>query len=174
MSRFIPSRGNLQQVSPRSDGVRMYSRPKRWKDLIEHSRPSRHLLRVRSVKAMLALLLALAWVPLTSHCLLESACGFEFLRCAADTQGSPANPDHCGDNGCCSVEEASYQTPSHQETVCVFALTLLSSELSADSECSFRPQVTLGPLTSAPPELSTAWQFSSRTALPSRAPSLVS
>ena len=122
---------------------------------------------------MLALLLALAWVPLTSHCLLESAYGFEFLRCTADTQSSPANPAHCGDDSCCSVEKASYQAPSHQQIIPVFALALLPSELVADSEHSLPPQVTLGLLTTAPPELSAGWQFAFRTALPSRAPSLV-
>jgi hypothetical protein len=143
-------------------------------DLIEHSPLSCHLLRVRSVKTMLALLLALAWAPMMAHCTLETVSGLQFLRCAADTQSSPANTDPCGDNGCCAVESANYQAPSHQQIVPVWAIALLPFDILGDLEPSPPPKVGRCHLSSAPPELSTAWQFISRTAPPCRAPSLAS
>ena len=123
---------------------------------------------------MLALMLALAWVPLMSHCQLESASGLQFLRCASDDQPPASVPGHCDGASCCAVESGKYQAPSHQQIVPVFALALLPFDLVADSGHSLPPQVSLGLLTAAPPELSSTWQFTFRTAPPSRAPSLVS
>lgn len=143
------------------------------KDLLEDSRRWRHLLRVRTLRTMLIVALALLWVPLMSHCKLESIPGFEFLHCASDAQGSPANPGHCG-AGCCSVESAKYQAPRNQETTPVVVVVILPCDLLSDLAQSLPPEVSLGILTAAPPELPTSWQFTSRTALPPRAPSLAS
>ena len=123
---------------------------------------------------MLALTLALAWAPLMSHCSLETLPGLKFLRCASEAHQSPGAPVHCDTTSCCPVESGSYQAPSHQPLVPVFALALLSFDLLSDPEPSAPPQVTLGLLTAAPPELSSTWQFALRTAPPSRAPSLLS
>ena len=142
--------------------------------MLEHLQPSWHLLRVRSLKTMLALLLALAWAPLTTHCELESASGLEFLRCASDGQPPAGVPGHCDDASCCAVESAKYPVPSHRPIVPVFVLVPPPFGVVADCELPQPPKVTLDLLTSAPPELSTAWQFISRAAPPCRAPSLVS
>ena len=123
---------------------------------------------------MLALMLALAWAPLMSHCQLESASDLAFLRCAPDAQPPASVPGHCDGPSCCAVESGKYQAPSHQQIVPVFALALLSFDFVADSGNSLPPQVTLDLPATAPPELSKAWQFISRAAPPCRAPSLVS
>lgn len=127
---------------------------------------------------MFALMLALAWVPLMSHCQLESSSVLAFLRCAPEGQPPGSVPGHCDGPSCCAVESGKYQAPSHQQIVPVFvpvfALALLPFDLVADSGNSLPPQVSLGLLTAAPPELSSTWQFTFRTAPPSRAPSLVS
>jgi len=127
-------------------------------------------LRVRSLR-ILVVLLALAWVPLMSHCQLESVDGLEFLGCAAQTESLPAD---CSETGCCSVERSDYQAPGHQETIPILILAPLPADLVAGSERSRPPQASFGPLTAAPPELSATWQFISRAAPPCRAPSLVS
>ena len=140
------------------------------KNLIEHSSRIERQLRVRSLR-ILAVLVALAWVPLMSHCQLESVDGLEFLGCAADTDSLPAD---CSENGCCSVERSDYQAPGHQETIPILILAPLPAGTVAGSERSSPLQAILGPLTAAPPEMSAAWQFISRTAPPCRAPSLAS
>jgi len=142
--------------------------------MIEHWHLSCHLLRVRSVKAMLAMALALTWVPLMSHCVLESASGIAFLRCTSDDQPPASVPGHCGGPSCCAVESAKYQAPSHQQIVPVFAPALLSFDAVAGAGLSLPHQVSLGLPTAAPPELTSTWQFTFRTAPPCRAPSLVS
>jgi len=123
---------------------------------------------------MLALLLALIWTPLMSHCALETVTGLQFLRCGPDLHSSTCPTDHCGNGACCAFESGKFHTPGHQPVVPVFVLTLLPFGLVADFEPVFPPEVSLGVLTSAPPGLSTAWQFSLRAAPLSRAPSLVS
>jgi hypothetical protein len=119
---------------------------------------------------MLALTLALAWVPLASHCQLESASGLAFLPCAADDQ--PAA--HCDGGSCCAVESGNYLAPTHQQIVPVLAIALLPFVIVADLERSSLPRVGPCILASAPPELSRAWQFALRTAPLCRAPSILS
>jgi hypothetical protein len=123
---------------------------------------------------MLALMLSLAWVPLMSHCKLETVPGFQFLRCAFEDQAPAKAPGQCDGTSCCAVESGKYQAPGSQQIVPVFAFALLSFEIAADPGHSTPPQVTLGLLTVAPPDLSTTWQFTSRTAPLARAPSLLS
>jgi hypothetical protein len=123
---------------------------------------------------MLALMLALAWVPLMSHCQIESSSGFAFLRCAPETHPSANVPGHCAGSSCCAVESGKYQAPSNQQIVPAFAFALLAFGIVADPEPSLLPQVSLSFLTAAPPDLSTTWQFTFRTAPLSRAPSLIS
>jgi len=123
---------------------------------------------------MLALTLALIWTPLMSHCALETVPGLQFLRCAPDVHSSASASGHCGDGACCAFESGKFHTPSHQPAAPVFIFALLPFGLVADFEPVFPPEVSLGVLTSAPPGLSTAWQFSLRAAPLSRAPSLVS
>lgn len=146
----------------------------RWrKYLIEHTRPPCHLLRVRSVKAMLALLLALAWAPLVSHCTLENFSGLAFLRCAPDSQTSANLPAHCG-TSCCAAEYGNYQLPGHQPElrppdVAPSILALLAKPLPP---LSSTPAVA--PRASSQPDRPRTWQFSLRAALPVRAPSIAS
>lgn len=122
---------------------------------------------------MLALMLALAWAPVMSHCQLEAA-GFEFLSCAAEDH-APANaPTHCDGASCCAAESGKYQAPGYQRIVPVLALVPLLFDVVADSDCASSPPISLDLLTTAPPELSPAWQFTLRAAPPSRAPSFVS
>jgi hypothetical protein len=119
---------------------------------------------------MLALLLTLAWAPMMAHCTLETIPGLQFLRCGSDAQ--PAA--HCDGVSCCAAESGDCQAPSHQQVFPVLAIVSLSFDLVANPEYSRLAQLGLAPPNSAPPELSTAWQFISRAAPPCRAPSLVS
>ena len=161
-------------LHPRTQVATQTPKPLQRKICFERWHPLCHLLPVRSVKTMLALMLALAWAPLMWHCNLETVPALKFLRCVSVGQPAGSVPGHCDGASCCAVESGKYQAPSHQQIVPVFTLALLSFDVVADSGHSSPPQITLGLLTAAPPELSSTWQFTFRTAPPSRAPSLVS
>ena len=133
---------------------------------------------VRTMKTMLILLLALAWVPLNSHCLLESVPGFEFLICSTDqTDEDTSSSDPCSDGGCCSVESAKYF--SAWKPVTIPAGTEILAALPPARQWAFDSlslhAQTLGPWpNTSPPVIPASWQFALRTALPARAPSLAS
>lgn len=125
-------------------------------------------------KALIALLLAMLYLPATGHCLLEQAgwlpSGGDCCEQSASTDRSQSVP--CASYGCCPSEFAVYfktangiqSLPTAEIPVCViaFAFDLL-------------PKQSLTPVPeSYPPELPKIWQFSFRTALPPRAPSFVS
>ena len=117
-------------------------------------------------------MLALVWALLASHCRIESIPGFEFLRCGTEAQ-EPGG-DHCRDNGCCSVESAQYHSSRQDDIAPVVVADLAPFDNSQAPERSLPPEICLGVLTTGPPGLLKSWQFSSRAALPPRAPSLVS
>jgi hypothetical protein len=134
------------------------------------------MVTVNRLKTILTLLLALFWLPVTMHCGLESLPGIEFLSCCphddAASQPAPAHQDNdCETDACATVESGLYKQEDSTQSVSVPLLALAAwmwaAELPADSTPDFSPA------SSAPPELPRRWQFSYRTALPPRAPSLV-
>ncbi len=111
------------------------------------------------------------WGLATMHCDLEQVPGFEFLACCQHPDTAPHPDDDCDTDACAVVESGFYKTEERAEDV-PMPLLALSFALP------FREAV---PLTTAPlpvllrvspPELPRTWQFSCRTALPPRAPSL--
>ena len=125
---------------------------------------------VRALRAVLTVLLAIAWWPLTAHCQLEGLPGLELLRCVSGDAGEPADGSHC-DDGCCAWESSQYHLPLRQAPrgadLCVFvpwAPARVESVPPAELTASFP--------TSPPPEPSRPWQFRLRAALPVRAPSI--
>src|SRR5262245_30296713 len=113
-------------------------------------------------------LLALAWVPLTIHCRIESALSFSFLQCCPEDDASAASGDPCQENGCCAVETANYQSPRQEDLHVVILVTFLpdddfvASPLVSPSQAQFIPASP----TVAPPELPNIWQFLCRAARP--------
>ncbi len=127
-------------------------------------------MRVRRLFTVVAFLLIGCWAPLTAHCNLDRLPAFEFLKCAQDAQ--PAGD--CDDTACDSVESGLYKTQEHPELnlspvleVVCFALFLVEPDNANDSAFECAPTVS-------PPDLPVTWQFSFRTALPPRAPSITS
>jgi hypothetical protein len=122
-------------------------------------------------KAILSLLCLAVWLPATQHCKLENLPGLAFLQCAGDT---PTNSD-CGDGDQCDqVERGLYKSESTTLVLTPPAIVALfvAAELSEQFESS--QILTIGAKVAPPPDLPTSWQFSSRTALPVRAPSFAS
>lgn len=124
----------------------------------------------------MVLLLALAWVPLMSHCRIEALTNLELLSCSTDEQHSTEDAgEPCGDDDtCCAIEFAKYQSPRHQDLVPVAALAIqpVADFCSATATLPLPAEVCLGILTAAPPDLPVGWQFTLRAALPVRAPSV--
>lgn len=136
---------------------------------------------MRAIRAIIAVALAFAWLPLASHCSISTLPGFEFFRCSVEethaSHGSGGSGDPCGDSGCCAVESSKYQSTRQQPQDLIDPASILPIEPSCASYLLVLPlpvQVCLGILTTAPPELPVGWQFSLRAALPVRAPSSAS
>jgi hypothetical protein len=117
--------------------------------------------------------LALVFYILASmHCMLESVPGFDFLKsCCFVEQDSGARQDCETDE--CVVESGNYR--AEDPTVLVpqpFFMLVLFSPLFEEPLSD--PQLVSFVPSQPPPELPRIWQFSHRTALPARAPSVAS
>jgi hypothetical protein len=91
-----------------------------------------------------------------------------------DTGGSHEHHDagHAAADGQVVAASTYFKLPTPSATVVPYLVFCLASGF--DMEAGQGRSFSLGPPETAPPELSHRWQFSSRAALPVRAPSLVS
>jgi hypothetical protein len=132
---------------------------------------------VRSLRNILFVLAAFAWLPMTSHCRLESVPGFEFLACISETnchgESKPQGtvPEQ---SGCCSIEKSQYKSDQFRVTVQTPVMLPIQADPLFDVASALPAEVSVSILNTGPPELPSTWQFSFRTALPARAPSLIS
>ena len=117
------------------------------------------------------LMLAL-WGLATLHCDLEQVPGFDFLAWCHTSDAAPHQDNDCEQDGCSDVESGLYRIEEQAAAVSA-PLLLLSFVLPVWEPPSLSAAPDLEPLNCSPPELPQAWQFSCRTALPPRAPSLV-
>jgi hypothetical protein len=127
---------------------------------------------VKWLRTILVLATLGLWFPATNHCRLELIPGLEFLRCASDTAEANCDAD-CATDGCDVVEKGLYKSENDRPAVPLprasFALLVPSL-----AEMLCRVAVSQPQSVFAPPELPKVWQFSYRTALPPRAPSIAS
>lgn len=127
---------------------------------------------VHSLKQFIALALVALWLPVTMHCTLETLPGLGFLQTCCGDEALPSASD-CQDDHCAAVESGLYKTEQRLSLApapIVWAALAAWVWLVAPAPDPFSD---LGPAPSPPPELLSTWQFSRRTALPPRAPSLV-
>ncbi|MDB6059511.1 MAG: hypothetical protein JWO95_3355 [Verrucomicrobiales bacterium] len=122
-----------------------------------------------SLQKCIAVLFVALWVPLTAHCSLEKLPGFSFLHCPSDT------PDtQCNDDACQTIESGSYRISADSAVIALPAVCVFWTMLADLSESfSLSANGSLGPVL-RPFDLPKQWQFVFRTALPVRAPSLLS
>ena len=116
----------------------------------------------------------LAYPCLTGFCLLERAAFAEVVDCCPlDAQPTNDHPLPCDGVGCCPSKFAVYANP---QTAFADDMAPLGDPISLD--LSFIAILLSDndaiPSEWPPPEISVSWQFTSRAALPPRAPSLVS
>lgn len=130
---------------------------------------------MRTLKTMFTLLLAIVWLPLTSHCLiLESASNLAALACCSHESTPTEHKNDCESDACSVVEDAQYRC-SEDRVVVPAVDRLIAFELPAPVELTLNPSEQLTqPLGDDWLESISHWQFSSRAALPARAPSIVS
>ena len=129
---------------------------------------------MRLVKSVLATWLAVFWTVAAGYCQIEVLPGMEFLRCVPGQESVPVSGSHCGDSVCASIESGQYKTdcervtaPPPLLTLAVCALAFVEAPLS-DQEAKLALIIAEA---TAPPK---PWQFSHRTALAPRAPSIAS
>jgi len=124
-----------------------------------------------------SVLLMACWLPASSHALLEH---YELIHhvhadhdATSDGSHEHGTNNHEPADGNCALSSArvSYSAPGMLEVpVPLFLLAaVFTCDLHGGSSSS-----DLAPPGAAPPQFSQSWQFSSRAALPARAPSFVS
>ena len=129
---------------------------------------------MRACRAVIAVILALIWAPLTAHCQLESVTGLNFLQCPSAGDCTAEDSSHCDDSSCCGWEAGFYKLPHNESSACVVLVASRPGDDLFTQEPD--PSITeaLATLTAAPPELLKSWRFFLRAALPVRAPSFAS
>jgi hypothetical protein len=132
---------------------------------------------MKTIRTALSLLLAVLWLPVTSHCLLlESFSELEFLACC-EHQDAPApthHEDECATDACATLENAQYQSCGHRVTVP--PLNPQVAFLYPARPVVARPAAALAfrQVDRHLPYLPGPWQFIVRAAPVPRAPSIVS
>lgn len=124
-----------------------------------------HSPQLRRLYAFCALLLAVAWVPLTSHELLESAGWIH--QDAADSDHGPA---HEAADGLCRLHDGGV----FLKAPALFSDGWIATVTEFSVSSLFLERVVASSLrraTESPPGLARTWQFVLRLALPGRAPS---
>lgn len=132
---------------------------------------------MKAFRAIIALLLIGAWLPATSHALLEHLEVIHQVHSNHDSDAAGSS-EHDADNhdaadGKCALSSPHSSLPLPKAVALPMLFCALG--LNGTFELHVEPQPSgLPPPGPAPPELSHRWQFEFRTALPARAPSLVS
>ena len=128
---------------------------------------------VDRLRKTVALLLLALWVPVTAHCKLETLSGLDFLACVEHQDSVPHQDSDCKEDVCASVESGNYRVEDNPPLILLPLAIVAPVDIDWLADDPW-PEPIISAETHAPPELSRLWQFSCRTALPPRAPSLAS
>src|SRR5438093_11872788 len=126
---------------------------------------------------MFTIMLVAFWLPASSHALLESA-GFIHQHHADHDTDSTGSQEHDTDghdaaDGKCALSSTHVSVPVPDAVATPILICVLHLGWTSERHVELQPS-GLPPPGTAPPQLSQRWQFSFRTALPARAPSLIS
>jgi hypothetical protein len=134
------------------------------------TRPCGIRFNVRWLNRIVALGLLLAWMPATSLCFIERAGWLANDDCCSSSS-SKAPPNN---TTCCALASAGYKPHVYERLTPErpgFVLATVFTFVGPHERVAEPASVAEAP---SPPELPRSWQFSSRAALPPRAPSLAS
>jgi hypothetical protein len=136
--------------------------------------PNEYLYPVRIFRTWLAIAMALLYLPASGYCLFEKTGLVTPVDCCAEgTSHDQEEQAPCGGYGCCPIEYAVYLSLDSGFADLVIPPADLAF-LSAVLPPELPVEVPIAKLGWRPPDLPKSWQFSFRTALPPRAPSLAS
>jgi hypothetical protein len=131
---------------------------------------------MQRIPMVVALFMAMLWLPATQHCGLEAA-GILAAHCEQAEGAGGCGPDqHCAGDGCETVEGGGYKlsggtpklsAPLLAVCVCLVFLDVAEPALESTVDVFFRSYGER-PLDWVP-----SWQFVRRAASPPRAPSVV-
>jgi hypothetical protein len=129
---------------------------------------------VQRIKAVVAVVLALVWLPAVSCCLIDASGVLGKQECCSKAHSLPASgPGNC-DQPCGVLASATY-LPEQEPLVVVAPVGAALLDVVFSMVELHQPAVIGRELPgTASPELAGQWQFFFRTALPPRAPSFVS
>jgi hypothetical protein len=132
---------------------------------------------VKQLRVTITVFLIALWLPASSHALLEH---YELIHQvhADQDQDSDGSHEHDAENheaadGKCALASTHVSVPMPQTVAIPFLFCALGLDWSSELHAAPHPS-GLAPPGAAPPQFSHRWQFSFRTALPARAPSLIS
>jgi hypothetical protein len=127
---------------------------------------------VQRIKTVVAVLLALVWLPAVSCCLIDAS-GLRGKPDCCPKEHSVPGPGNCN-KPCGALASATY-LPQQAPLLVIAPICLPLFDCAFSLIEIHRPAGVCRELpTNAPPELAGHWQFSFRTALPPRAPSFAS
>ena len=135
------------------------------------------------LRTILILLLAALWAPVSVHCQLEQLPALKFLSCCshedagADTHpGNGCAEDDCATDACSIVESGLYKSEDHGALVSLGDQSFTAPPSWLDFSSIPEPSFAFHrlPRNDHAPAPVRPWQFSSRAALPARAPDFAS
>ncbi len=129
---------------------------------------------MQRIKAAVALVLALVWLPAVSCCLIDASGLLGKQECCSKEHShSTPGPGNC-DKPCGALASASYH-PQQSQLLVIAPIGVPLFDAACPLVEIYRPAGVGHELpATAPPELAGHWQFSFRTALSPRAPSFAS
>jgi len=129
---------------------------------------------VRRLKAIVTVMVLAVWAVCTAHCTIENLTGASEPSCCKEEGGQsgqvPVGPGQCV---CSVIQAGGYVSHDNALLVPVPVRCLPLGNILCDSEDPLR-RTGVVEATLSPPEVVRSWQFCFRTALPVRAPSLIS
>lgn len=129
---------------------------------------------VRLLRTVVGWVLLLVWLPATSLCLVERAGWLANDDCCPSSAPKSSPGKQSNDTTCCTLASASYKADDYSRlhiAAPLFIGVLIFEAFAAEAEPG---DTVLKADDLSPPVLLKTWQFTSRTALPPRAPSLAS
>jgi len=123
---------------------------------------------VNRYRTIAALLLLAFWVPISSHEILEQ---WGVIHTQASDPVDKHDDNHDAADGLCQLPAGTFQAQKFFASEVSFVASAFVAGLVGDYVWE---QASFALVNPSPPDIPVGWQFSSRAALPVRAPSLIS